>query len=227
MHSTLTRRVVTAFIALLLGHFGFVQPLQAAKQIEWETLQPKLAPIESPITRLTPDQRIDLETVFWVHEMSEEEKLKDTNEQAVELARDYEKNLQNAGLDVERLVREFRIWRKARADRRKVVNQSLNDQDIRMAGYLLPLSFSEKGETEFLLVPYFGACVHTPPPPANQIVYVKLAKKFVAQDMFTPVWISGRMRTGATSKAVAFGDGDRDIDIGYRVEGANIEPYTE
>lgn len=227
MHSIFTRHAVAIFLAVLLGPFGLVQPSQAAKQIEWDTLQPKLAPLESPITSLTPDQRIDLETVFWVHEMSEEDKLKVTNEQAVELAREYEQNLKSAGLDVNFLVKEYGKWRKARADRRKVVNSSLSNQDIRMAGYLLPLSFSEKGETEFLLVPYFGACVHTPPPPANQIVYVKLAKEFVVQDLFTPVWISGRMQTGETRKAISFGDGDRDIDIGYRVESANIEPYTE
>jgi hypothetical protein len=52
--------------------------------------------------------------------------------------------------------------------------QGLDGQNIRLPGYIVPLEVSEEGRTtEFLLVPYFGACIHVPPPPSNQIVHVK------------------------------------------------------
>jgi len=46
------------------------------------------------------------------------------------------------------------------------------NQKIRMPGFVVPLDAVRNGQREFLLVPYFGACIHTPPPPANQIVLV-------------------------------------------------------
>nr|BFE93749.1 hypothetical protein GCM10020185_42850 [Pseudomonas brassicacearum subsp. brassicacearum] len=54
------------------------------------------------------------------------------------------------------------------------VVKALDGQQIRLPGYIVPLEVSEEGRTtDFLLVPYFGACIHVPPPPSNQIVHVK------------------------------------------------------
>ena len=55
-----------------------------------------------------------------------------------------------------------------------VVNQEIDGAHVRIPGYLLPLELENDEATEFLLVPYQGACIHTPPPPPNQIVHVKL-----------------------------------------------------
>ncbi len=72
------------------------------------------------------------------------------------------------------------------------VENELIGQTIRMPGFILPLDFQEGGEiSEFLLVPYFGACVHTPPPPPNQIVYVTLDEPIVVERMWDPVWVTG------------------------------------
>jgi hypothetical protein len=58
--------------------------------------------------------------------------------------------------------------------------EDLNGRIVRMPGYLLPLDVIGAKVTEFLLVPYIGACIHVPPPPPNQIVYVKVVKM--------PIW---------------------------------------
>lgn len=72
------------------------------------------------------------------------------------------------------------------------VENELIGETIRMPGFILPLDFQEGGEIgEFLLVPYFGACVHTPPPPPNQIVYVTLQEPIVVERMWDPVWVTG------------------------------------
>ena len=51
---------------------------------------------------------------------------------------------------------------------------ALNNQNIKLAGFIVPLDFDFGAETfkDFLLVPYYGACIHVPPPPSNQIVHV-------------------------------------------------------
>lgn len=55
---------------------------------------------------------------------------------------------------------------------RAPVNAALHQKRIQLSGYTVPLDDAQRGLKEFLLVPTFGACIHTPPPPQNQIVYV-------------------------------------------------------
>ncbi|OHC44405.1 MAG: hypothetical protein A3J25_09630, partial [Pseudomonadales bacterium RIFCSPLOWO2_02_FULL_63_210] len=53
------------------------------------------------------------------------------------------------------------------------VVKELDGQAVKLPGYIVPLDVTDEGRvTEFLLVPYFGACIHVPPPPSNQIVHV-------------------------------------------------------
>ena len=53
------------------------------------------------------------------------------------------------------------------------INMDLNNKRIKIAGYISPLAFDGDNVTEFLFVPYRGACMHVPPPPAIQIIYSK------------------------------------------------------
>lgn len=74
--------------------------------------------------------------------------------------------------------------------------RELDGQYIKLPGYIVPLESDEGGLLdEFLLVPYFGACIHVPPPPPNQLVYVKLKKPFFLKSMEEPYWVTGRMST--------------------------------
>lgn len=72
----------------------------------------------------------------------------------------------------------------------------LNGQAVRIPGFIVPLEFDDDLTiTEFFLVPYFGACIHTPPPPPNQIIFVQDSEGFQLEDIYTPFWISGVMQT--------------------------------
>jgi uncharacterized protein len=97
--------------------------------------------------------------------------------------------------------------------------ESLNGQSVRLDGYLLPLDFESLKVSEFLLVPYVGACVHVPPPPANQVVYIKLKDGYDVTDAFAPVSITGTLRTGRTLTAFA--------EAGYSIEDGTITVRTE
>lgn len=72
---------------------------------------------------------------------------------------------------------------------------SFDNKKIKLAGYIVPVQTTETGElSEFFLVPYFGACIHVPPPPPNQIVYGKLDKPIAMTDIYDAFWISGTMK---------------------------------
>ena len=71
------------------------------------------------------------------------------------------------------------------------MREDLNGQQVRMPGYVLPLEFSGTKITEFLLVPWVGACIHTSPPPPNQIVNVKFDGGIEIKGQFAPMWVTG------------------------------------
>jgi uncharacterized protein len=74
-------------------------------------------------------------------------------------------------------------------------NHALNGAQVRIAGYVVPLD-ARKGEMrEFLLVPYFGACIHTPPPPANQIIHVTVAQPVKDLRTMDAVSVAGILHT--------------------------------
>ncbi|MEL6324798.1 MAG: DUF3299 domain-containing protein [Pseudomonadota bacterium] len=76
------------------------------------------------------------------------------------------------------------------------VVKELAGQRVRIPGFVLPFEYSESGEiSEFLLVPYFGACIHSPPPPPNQIVYVTAEAPMPLGKEWQPIWAIGTMRT--------------------------------
>jgi hypothetical protein len=92
-----------------------------------------------------------------------------------------------------------------------------NGERVRLAGFVVPLDFSETVIQEFLLVPYIGACIHVPPPPLNQIVYVTSDEGVEVAGMFDAVWVTGTFNTAAISNELA--------DIGYRIEAKSVESY--
>ena len=77
------------------------------------------------------------------------------------------------------------------------VVEDLDGLAIRIPGYIVPLNFSQSAEyEEFLLVPYFGACLHTPPPPPNQMMFVRAKPAAKVASIYEPVWIEGTLKTG-------------------------------
>ena len=74
------------------------------------------------------------------------------------------------------------------------VVDDLDQLVVRMPGYILPLDYAVQGQArEFLLLPYHGACVHYPPPPPNQIVYLRASEPIAFSSLWEPVWVEGRM----------------------------------
>lgn len=66
-------------------------------------------------------------------------------------------------------------------------------KEIQLKGYMLPLDFSKKQVSEFLLLPYIPSCMHVPPPPSTQIIHVKMKKGASAKQSYFPVEVSGKL----------------------------------
>ncbi|OQX12520.1 MAG: hypothetical protein BWK73_14690 [Thiothrix lacustris] len=103
------------------------------------------------------------------------------------------------------------------------VNPELNGKKIKIPGFLSPLEVDEaKGMVkEFLLVPYFGACIHTPPPPLNQTLLVKPleGKSIGVERMYEPVWVYGTIVTEQIHTDLA--------EAGYQIKNAAVEIYQD
>jgi len=100
------------------------------------------------------------------------------------------------------------------------VDDSLSGQRLRIPGFVVPLEFdAEQRLVEFLLVPYYGACLHTPPPPANQTVHARLASGIALDNFYEPVWATGQMETRAFTSMYG--------KAGYSLSVSLIEPYLE
>ncbi|PXW93563.1 hypothetical protein C7444_11974 [Sphaerotilus hippei] len=95
----------------------------------------------------------------------------------------------------------------------------MDGQAVRLPGYLVPLEGAAGEWSEFLLVPYFGACIHSPPPPANQIVQVRVLKPLKGLRSMDAIRVSGvlRLQREQTDMGVS----------GYRIDAARVERYTE
>jgi uncharacterized protein len=98
------------------------------------------------------------------------------------------------------------------------VVKTLDGQAVKLPGYIVPLDVTEEGRViEFLLVPYFGACIHVPPPPSNQIVHVTAELGVLMDALYQPFWIEGPLKVEQTSSELA--------EAGYQMEAEKIYAY--
>ena len=100
------------------------------------------------------------------------------------------------------------------------VKGEMNDALVRIPGFIVPLEFDEKQTiTQFFLVPYFGACLHMPPPPPNQIILVDYKEGLQLEALYMPVWVSGKLSTSITDNSVA--------TSAYSMQLMDYQPYAE
>lgn len=96
-------------------------------------------------------------------------------------------------------------------------NDALNGAYVKMPGYIIPIEFDGSGTTEFILVPYVGACIHVPPPPANQLILVTTQKPWPTSGLWEAIWVTGTLTTQLQSTELA--------DIGYALSSDSIEIF--
>lgn len=99
------------------------------------------------------------------------------------------------------------------------VNPQLDSEDVQLAGFVAPLTYDGDSITEFLLVPYFGACIHVPAPASNQTVMVTLeaGESLSLEDSWGAVWVAGEMAAATTDTELA--------TAGYSISNAQFGVY--
>ena len=98
------------------------------------------------------------------------------------------------------------------------VRTDWNGKIVRLPGYIVPLDYEGTGVTTFILVPFVGACVHVPPPPANQLVLVTTPKPYESTGLFEAVNVTGMFGVSSMSTQLA--------EIGYAMSAEKIEPFS-
>ncbi|MDP2833016.1 MAG: DUF3299 domain-containing protein [Pseudomonadota bacterium] len=99
------------------------------------------------------------------------------------------------------------------------INQAMDGQTIRIPGFVVSLDGGPNELREFLLVPYFGACIHVPPPPANQIIHVMPDKPVKGVKNMEAVWVSGKLTIGRADTPMG--------SSGYRMQAKEVVRYKE
>ncbi len=100
------------------------------------------------------------------------------------------------------------------------VMSEFDNLNIRLPGFIVPLEFdTQLNVTRFFLVPFFGACIHVPPPPPNQIVYGIFEQGLKLEALHEPVWLAGRLTTTLTENDVA--------TSAYAMEVTSVAKYTD
>ncbi len=126
--------------------------------------------------------------------------------------------ISEAKKNLEEEKKSGRDWRDALKSTN--VRPEFNNKRIRIAGYIVPISYNEQQiVTEFFLVPYFGACIHVPPPPPNQLIHVDYPKGFRLRDLYTPFWADG---------VVALETNENELGISsYAMRNVTLSVYEE
>jgi hypothetical protein len=97
---------------------------------------------------------------------------------------------------------------------------ALDNQRVRLTGYVVPLETDAQGKmTEFFFVPFYGACIHVPPPPPNMLIHVSLTRSVDTPQIWDPFWLRGVLRTETQRNAVAAS--------AYAMTDAELVPYSD
>lgn len=98
------------------------------------------------------------------------------------------------------------------------VRSDWNGKTVRLRGFVVPLDQVGTAVTAFILVPFAGSCIHVPPPPPNQLVFVTTQEPYESKGLFAPVYVTGQFAVSSLSTHLA--------QVGYAMAAEKIEPYT-
>lgn len=220
----MTRTWVRLAASLALG-LSLAGAADGARVLAWSDLVPRLEKFDDPFVSLTTEQKMDLSVVAVVRQM--QARGESPQPRQVETVNAAQARLGKAGVKIDELLARRAEITEKRRKAAESVNESLDGKRVRMPGYVLPLEVDGRKVTEFLLVPYVGACIHEPVPPPNQIVHVKNAQGFEAAGLFTSVWVEGVIRTGRKESMLRLVDGAAAVPTGYSLAADKVESYRK
>lgn len=191
----------------------------AAQFATWDSLAPAVEPYDDPFVEMPFEQKDALRVILRADMAAAAGQLDDAMAAAAAEAR---RKAEAAGLDVEWLFAQREAVMERRREADLGVTTTHLDRRVMMDGYVLPLRAEDGRVVEFLLVPWVGACIHTPPPAPNQIVHVAYPTGFEPGSMFTPIRLTGRLTHRPAEFDLFLVDGSRPVAVSYAMEDAAI-----
>lgn len=188
-------------------------------ELKWSDLAPPVAKISNPFESLTNEQMDALRKIIRLEVVGDAKKTAEANALRADLTAQ--------GLDVEGLFAARLKIIEQRRQATSSLNEAILGKEVRIPGYVLPLEMRDRKAVEFLLVPTVGACIHTPPPPANQLIHVVHPEGIEIMGLYDPVWVTGVVEEGRATKDVRYSDGQTKVEVGYGMRDVTVVPYRQ
>lgn len=198
----------------------------APRQVGWEDLKAEFK-FEDPFETLSEEQLMDLGIIARVQALEKRDGGSRVTDGMRKEAADADAKLRKQDVDVDGLFAKRQKITELRKKKANATVKALDNQRIAMPGFVLPLEYEGKKVSEFLLVPWVGACIHTPPPPPNQIVHIIPKEPFESKGMFEAVTITGVMKLKEVTKSLYLVDGTSDINTSYTMADAVVSKYEK
>ncbi|WP_047044251.1 DUF3299 domain-containing protein [Vibrio mexicanus] len=190
-----------------------------ANKLTWSDLQPKLPAIEDPFLLLSDEQLFELGTLA---RLAQVETL---SSEQLDTQKEINAKLSAEGLDVKWLFSKRQEIMDYRRNRATLPNQAISGGEFKIPGFIAPVEFDDERITKFFLVPTSGACVHTPPPPANQIVLVDFPEGMTITSLYQPIWVEGVLEVEKKVADVTYVDGAMDVETVYTMKAIEVTDY--
>lgn len=226
--SGLARRVAAALAGgaaiLALAGGGAATGAEPVRQLSWDELRPAIAEPADPFAALGDDEYESLLAIV-KSRVLESRGFPVTDETRAERAK-HAARLASRGIDAEAMIAKRDALIAARTAAAEAGVTALDGTRAAVFGFLLPVGERVGPASEFLLVPWAGACSHTPAPPANQVVRVRSSRPVRVGDAFDPVRVEGAIRVRVEERTVYALDGALAVRSTYAIDEALIEPVT-
>ncbi|MDW4496413.1 DUF3299 domain-containing protein [Sulfitobacter sp. D35] len=181
----------------------------------WDDLAPLSVPYDDPFLEMSYKQKDDLRTVFKASQKHDDPTLAT----AAEASR---ARLSADGYDADRLLEQRLVVMERRREEATGVTSSFLGKSVTLDGYVLPLRGDKGYVYSFLLVPWVGACIHTPPPPPNQMIRVDVPDGIKIDEAFHAVRLRGVLEHAPTVSNLFLVDGQRVVEASYTLNNATI-----
>ena len=209
-----------------------ILPASAQTTVTWEDLQAQSTQLRNPYEHLTTPQTYQLSNLYQLREWVKVNQPAPDSVERRELQR-LEDYFIAEGIDADELLKEADTARAYWSAKSRNTNTDIVENLVLLDGYVLPLGTDanapgRQGQqmTEFLLVPYVGACIHVPAPPPNQMVYINTAEAVDNPGMFSPVQVEGKLQAYEGSYELFQVDGTRTVEVSYKLDLKAIAPTT-
>lgn len=208
-------------ILLLISTLSFaVQANSEAldlQKLDWQVLAPSINEQEVSLPNVTEAQKRLLASVIQYQNSPDS-----AASTKVKAAREL---LTQQGIDVDAALDARARYMSLAQRKAESLNTEVNGKQVSMSGFVVPTKFNGVKATEFLLLPYAGACIHMPPPAANQIIKLRYPPGFEVENVQFPVIVSGTINADKQTELVQLVDGKMNVTMGYAMEALTIDKY--